>query len=98
MLQYSREVPYSVPDFDSALTATVDHVRAHLSACGDERDSEDALYSRVAVTYLGLEDPARVRVTGALDVELPAYELDDSPVEPVAGEGYVVDRGEGELR
>lgn len=97
MLQYSREVPYSVPDFDSALAATVDHVRAHLSACADRGDSEDALYSRVAVTYLGLEDPARVRVTGALDADPTGYELDELPVEPVAGEAYVVDRGEGEL-
>lgn len=98
MIQYSREVPDSVEDFDSALLETVDHVRAHLSACADLDDSEDAYYSHVAVSYSWLDEPARTRVTGVLDVEPAGYALDELPVEPVDGEWYVTDDGEGELR
>lgn len=98
MLQYSREVPDSVPDFESALRETVDHVRAHLSACGSLVDSEDEFYADVQVSFLRLDEPPRTRVTGALDVEQPSYPLDALPEVPVDGESLVFDDGEGELR
>lgn len=98
MIQYSREVPDDVEDFESALSATVDHVRAHLSACGSLVDSEDEFYADVELSYSRLDEPARTRVTGVLDVEPPEYALDELPVEPVDGEWYVSDDGEGELR
>lgn len=98
MIRYSREVPDDVEDFDSALLETVDHVRAHLSACADVNDSEDAFYSHVDISYSRLDAPARTRVTGALDVEPCEYALDELPAEPLDGECYVSDDGEGELR
>ena len=94
MIQYSREVPDDVEDFESALTATVDHVRAHLSACADVNDSEDALYSQVAVSYSRLDEPPRTRVTGVLDLEPSGYALDELP----ATGDLVFDDGAGELR
>lgn len=78
---YSRDVPYDVDNYDSALFETMIHVREHMSSCVDPDDSCDRHFSEVTLSYEDLGD--RLRVTGSLDREVPDYALDAVPVESI---------------
>lgn len=75
-MRYRRDVPR---DDQTAIDAEADHVRAHLSACCDPDDDEDARAGEVTVTVAEHVDgdPALVSVIGAIDADPVAPYLAD---------------------
>lgn len=76
-MRYRRDVPR---DDQTAIATEIEHVRAHLSACCDPDDDQDALASRVAITIEDHVDgdPELVSITGEIDAEpIAPYLRDD---------------------
>lgn len=94
MLSYERFIPDTAPDFESALIATVDHVRGHLSSCVDPDDDDCALDNDVTIEYRRVDPEGSsdggTMVVGTLDADpTDDYPLDALPVEPVDGEEVI---------
>lgn len=75
-VRYRRDVPR---DDQAAIDAETEHVRAHLSACCDPDDDENARADEVTITVTDHVDgdPALVSITGEIDTEPVAPYLAD---------------------
>lgn len=79
-MRYRRDVPRDDDGAGfSAIAAETEHIRAHLSACCDPDDDQDALADQVSVTVADHVDgdPTMLSLIGEIDAEPVAPYLRD---------------------